>query len=60
MALICKGKDCNEVIRPVTPPGGLSSRTKPLVVRCPKCGTENSFSPEQIDKSEASASSGAS
>ena len=60
MALICKGKDCNEVIRPVTPPGGLSSRAKPLVVRCPKCGTENSYSPQEIDQSKSSTTGAAS
>ena len=53
MALICKGTDCKEVMRPIAPPGGMSSRTEPLKLRCPKCGNENSYSKEEIDKGEA-------
>jgi hypothetical protein len=53
VALICKGTDCKEVMRPIAPPGGMSSRTEPLKLRCPKCGNENSYSKEEIDKGEA-------
>jgi DNA-directed RNA polymerase subunit RPC12/RpoP len=40
VALICKGTDCKEVMRPIAPPGGMSSRTEPLKLRCPKCETK--------------------
>ncbi len=57
MALICKGPDCKEVIRPVTPPGGMASRSEPVRVRCPKCGHDNTYSKEEIDKSQAGTAS---
>jgi hypothetical protein len=53
--LICKDPNCKEVVPPTAVPGGtFSSRSESLKWRCPKCGTENTYSKVEIDKGEVS------